>query len=229
MPRILLIHADEQQPKELHSYLTSSGYQLSIRTRTRAHTAPTSLDTDLVIISSLLSSSEHITLLNSIRERSPVPVILLVPEQHRVDAILGLELGADDFLVDPIDKRELLARIRAHLRRQCASPQIGADKNHFRQIEHLAIDDRSQHARYNGELLSLTPTEFRLLSLLVKNVGKVVSKETLYIDVLGRPQEPFDRCIDMHVSALRKKLAGAGDSAGMITTLRGRGYRIDHR
>ena len=163
-------------------------------------------------------------MLTKLRKTHDTPVLMLTARGDSQDRVNGLEAGADDYLAKPFDDRELLARVRAILRRtQSAPPQRGSssDEVHFMDI---VLQPGLQQARCGEQLLELTATEFGLLECLLRNPGQIVSKSHLSEQVLGKKLEPFDRAIDMHLSNLRKKLPDRTDGQPRFKTVRGRGY-----
>jgi len=163
-------------------------------------------------------------MLTKLRKTHDTPVLMLTARGDSQDRVSGLEAGADDYLAKPFDDRELLARVRAILRRtQSAPPQRGSasDEVHFMDI---VLQPGLHQARSGEQLLELTATEFGLLVCLLRNPGQIVSKSHLSEQVQGKKLEPFDRAIDMHLSNLRKKLPERIDGQPRFKTVRGRGY-----
>ena len=153
-------------------------------------------------------------------------VIMLTARGSELDRVLGLELGADDYLPKPFNDRELVARIRAILRRSHWSEQQQNTDNSSPtlEVDSLSLNPGRQEASFDGQTLELTGTEFTLLYLLAQHLGQVVSREHLSQEVLGKRLTPFDRAIDMHISNLRRKLPERKDGHPWFKTLRGRGY-----
>lgn len=164
--------------------------------------------------------------LKELRQNFQTPVIMLTARGSDLDRVLGLELGADDYLPKPFNDRELVARIRAILRRSNWSEQKQTDGNTspILQVDKLQLNPGRQEASFDNEPLELTGTEFTLLYLLAQHLGQVVSREHLSQEVLGKRLTPFDRAIDMHISNLRRKLPERTDGQPWFKTLRGRGY-----
>jgi two-component system response regulator CpxR len=140
-----------------------------------------------------------------------------------VDRIVGLEIGADDYLPKPFNPRELLARMRAILRRGAA---ITPKESGVLRVEKLELDPAARKVLQNGRKLDLTDIEFALLEALMRSPGRVVSREELSESVLGRKFDPFDRSLDMHVSRLRRKLAQGNAQDDQVKTIRGSGYQL---
>jgi DNA-binding response OmpR family regulator len=161
--------------------------------------------------------------LRRIRHSSRVPVLMLTAKGDDVDRIVGLEIGADDYLGKPFNPRELVARLRAVLRRVPAAP-TDAEAGVLRAGE-LVLRPGQRRVEWRGHELDLTSTEFNLLEVLVRHTGRVVSKAELSEHGLGRPLARYDRSIDMHVSSLRRKLGTLAGGNTPIETVRGIGYQ----
>lgn len=179
---------------------------------------------DLVVLDVMMPELDGFEVLRRIRSESSVPVIMLTAKDDNIDRIVGLEIGADDYLPKPFNPRELLARLRAVLRRT----QTNREQEHHNpvaQIGVLEVNSFKRTASINGRALDLTSAEFNLLHTLVKQAGKIVSKDTLTKKGLGRGLEKYDRSVDMHMSNLRKKMA-LHNLGSMIITVRGQGYQL---
>lgn len=178
----------------------------------------------LVLLDVMLPGLDGFEVLRRIRSTSPVSVLLLTARGEDVDRIVGLEIGADDYLSKPFNPRELLARMRAILRRS-AGPEAKQEHALLR-VDGLELNRAARTALQNGKKLELTDVEFALLEALMRSPGKVVSREEISENVLGRRFHPFDRSLDMHVSRLRRKLARRGSSEEQVKTIRGVGYQL---
>lgn len=225
MHRVLIIDDDVELGQMLTEYLAPEGFDATVVHR-GDHGAEAALADELVavILDVMLPGLNGFDVLRRIRARSLVPVIMLTAKGDDIDRILGLEMGADDYLPKPFNPRELVARLKAVLRRQ--APPADADDAPL-SCHSLVVRPNARRAEYRGTPLSLTSTEFSLLEVLVRNAGSVVSKEALYENVLGRPLAPYDRSIDMHISHLRRKLAAVDDKL-VIHTVRGAGYQMEN-
>jgi two-component system response regulator CpxR len=165
--------------------------------------------------------------LKAIREFSTVPVIMLTARGDDLDRILGLEIGADDYLPKPCNLRELVARVRAILRRAGAdAEQSGAGKL---QLGDLMVERDARNVYVDGELVALTGAEYLVLEVLLQSAGQVVDKDSIARHALGRRIMPYDRSVDAHVGHLRKKLGLFSDGQPRIKTVRGRGYLYVNR
>lgn len=225
MDDILLIDDDVELCSMLSEYLGRNGYRV-----TAVHRGDTGLKTALekpfalVLLDVMLPGLDGFEVLRRIRAASAVSVLLLTARGEDVDRIVGLEIGADDYLSKPFNPRELLARIRAILRRS-----TGADQKQEPTLLRAAGLELNQAARtvmQDGEKIELTDVEFALLEALMRSPGKVVTREDLSENALGRKFHPFDRALDMHVSRLRRKLSGKGASEELVKTIRGAGYQL---
>ena len=177
---------------------------------------------DAIVLDVMLPGVNGIEVLRRLRERSPVPVLMLTARGDHVDRIVGLELGADDYVPKPCPPRELVARLRAILRRTRGGDQAGGMLN----AGLLTLWPARRRVTCNGTPLTLTSTEFNLLEVLLRDVGRVVSKQDLYSKGLGRPMGRFERSIDVHISSIRHKLADAGGDRLRIESVRGVGYQL---
>lgn len=222
-PRLLIVDDDRELTGMLADYLIPEGFE--VETLDDAAGALERLDRDdspdLVVLDVMLPGMSGLDVLRRLRERSRLPVIMLTARGDDVDRIVGLELGADDYLPKPFVPRELVARIRAILRRATAAQAPGAALE-FRGIR---LEPAARVARRGGRDLELTSSEFEILRLLLASPGEVVSKERLTEEALGRRLLPFDRSVDTHISNLRAKLRGDDeDEPPLIRNVRGVGY-----
>ena len=226
MPHILLIDDDAELSGMLTvEYLAAEGSELppprSVGEDGAA--AACSGQFDAVILDIMLPGINGIEVLRRVRQTSVIPIIMLTAKGDDIDRVVGLEMGADDYVAKPYYPRELVARLRAVLRRQTHSD---------RQVETgLTIGDLGLHpgrreVRWSGALFELTASEFNMLEALARGGDVVTTKEDLSINALGRAWEPYDRSVDVHVSNLRKKLAAVSDGRLEIETIRGIGYRL---
>ena len=178
---------------------------------------------DAIVLDVMLPDMSGFDVLRAIRAESPVPVIMLTARGEDTDRIIGLELGADDYLPKPFNPRELAARLRAVLRRTASE---AADHQAVSgPADTLALDPRSRRATLDGQALRLTGAEFAILERLLVDPGAIVSREALAEHALGRRLTPYDRSIDTHVSRLRSKLGPLHSGEPRIQSQRGRGYR----
>ena len=225
MSKLLLVDDDVELTELLSSLLTLEGFD--VQTANNGLEALQKLDEshELVLLDVMMPKLNGIETLKEIRKVSNVPVMMLTARGEDIDRVLGLELGADDYLPKPFNDRELIARIKAILRRS-ASPS-----NNISNVEILSFDGITLHfshgiATYNEENLNLTDYEFKILCLLIKSKGNMVSREELSLEVMEKPLTPFDRSLDMHISNLRRKLPERKSKLPWFKTLRGKGYLL---
>ncbi|HWC15886.1 MAG TPA: response regulator transcription factor [Terriglobales bacterium] len=223
MVRILIIDDDVGLCEVLAERLESEGFSLEA-----AHDGVSGLERArsaeyaLVVLDLMLPGLPGLDVLRSLRRHSGIPVLILTARGEDVERILGLELGADDYLAKPFNPRELIARIRAILRRSTAPGTTG---RHLIAGD-ISLDLAAREAWINNEKLHLTSAEFSLLEAFVRDAGHVVTREHLTETALGRKVVgPFDRVIDVHVSNLRKKL-GDSPAGERIKAVRGEGYQF---
>ena len=176
---------------------------------------------NLVVLDVMLPGLDGFEILRRLRPQSKVPVIMLTARGEDVDRIVGLELGADDYLPKPFNPRELTARIRAILRRY--EPRAAGVPLQRLEVNGITLDPGTREARADGRKVELTTFEFDILEMLMRSAGRVLSRDALMENFYNRKATPFDRSIDMHISHLRKKL-DRGDS--LIKTIRGVGYQF---
>ncbi len=220
MSQILIADDDVELCAMLKEYLELEGFEVS-----QVHDGKSALDQalqqppDVMVLDVMMPVMNGFDLLRALRPQSTVPVLMLTARGDDVDSIVGLELGADDYLGKPCNPRVLVARIRALLRR--SEPNQPANL----QIDDLTIDSRTRTACMGDLPLDLTSTEFNVLLALVQHAGEVLTKADLSEMALGRPLSAYDRSIDMHISHLRKKLGLGPNQQGRIQTVRGMGYQ----
>src|ERR1700677_2850112 len=226
MERILVIDDDVELCTLVAEYLQAEGFSVEA-----AHDGESGLQRAtggeylLVVLDVMLPGINGFEVLRRIRATSRLPVLLLTARGEDVDRIVGLEIGADDYLPKPFNPRELLARIRAILRRS-GNVEAPAAAGDLLIVSGLELDTAGRVARCNGTLLDLTDIEFGLLQTLMRSAGEVVAREQLAEAVLGRKFHPFDRSLDMHVSRLRHKLDVADNFGDRVKTIRGVGYQL---
>ena len=177
---------------------------------------------DLLILDIMLPGMNGLDVLRHVRQKSDMPVIMLTARGDDIDRIIGLEIGADDYIAKPFNPRELAARIKAILRRAQPGPQR---QDHVA-AGNIRIDTQSRRVSVGDTTLRLTGTEYEILRCLVESPGEVVSKEQLSERALGRRLLPYDRSIDTHISNLRGKLSRAGAGNDAISNQRGVGYLL---
>ena len=225
MKQILIIDDDIELCELLAEYLTSEKF-----TPTCVHSGKTGLSAalegkfDLIILDIMLPEMNGLEVLKQLRTSSNIPVIMLTARGDEVDRILGLELGADDYLPKPFSPRELIARIKAVFRRLVTTHDDNDEKKAGRfEIADICLETASRTAVKSGVNLNLTEVEFAILEQLMRYAGSVVERQALAENVLGRRLTYDDRSLDVHMSNLRRKI-GHGNSNECIRTIRGTGY-----
>jgi two-component system response regulator CpxR len=183
-------------------------------------------DFDAIVLDIMLPKMNGLEVLKQLRNSKKTPVLMLTARGDEVDRIVGFEMGADDYLPKPCNPRELIARIRAILRRvdMDTEEQRKTSKNSILKLDDVEVNPATRVASLGSEVLELTSTEFNLLESLLTNAGSVLSKEDLTETALGRKLTMYDRSVDMHLSNLRRKLGPFSDGEPRIKTVRGVGY-----
>jgi DNA-binding response OmpR family regulator len=226
MERLLLVDDDVELCEILTEYFYAEGFDVeSAHDGVRGLERARSGEHAIMILDLLLPGMRGLDVLRQLRAHSNVPVLILTARGDDVDRILGLELGADDYLPKPFNSRELMARVRAILRRARPSGDTARVD-----VGDVTLDPLARQAWRDGRLLSLTMAEFVLLEAFLRHAGQVLSRERIAEQVLGRRLASFDRSIDVHVSNLRKKLGDAVGAREHIRAVRGEGYvfaRVD--
>lgn len=235
MSKILLIDDDIEFTELLTELLSLEGFNMTV-----VHNGQEGLDElstnqyDLVLLDVMMPVLNGIETLKQLRQKHSIPVLMLSARDDEIDRVLGLELGADDYLPKPFNDRELVARMKAILRRtlpqqveytESLSHSVSTSSKYL-EFASVQLHSGKQEVSYKGNILDLTGTEFALLHLLMKNPGEILSRELLSVEVLGKQLTPYDRAIDMHISNLRKKLPEREDGLPWFKTLRGKGYLL---
>lgn len=226
MGGILLIDDDVELCELVSEYLAGEGFDVEVaydgnagltRAQENLH--------DLVILDVMLPGLTGFEVLRRLRESSSIPVLMLTARGEDVDRIVGLEMGADDYLPKPFNPRELAARMRAVLRRASAEPATGDRLS----LDDVVVDLGTRTVTVAGEEIDLTGVEFSLLESLVRSAGNVVSRDELSKAALFRRASAFDRSLDVHISNLRRKLGPTEGGGDRIKTIRGSGYQYVRR
>lgn len=224
MHNVLLCDDDREFCQLLVEYLDSQGYAAqAVHDGEAALAALQDKSFDVLILDVMMPRMDGFETLKAIRERDSqamLPVLMLTARGEDIDRIVGLEMGADDYLAKPANPRELVARIKAVLRRSSTQPTNMAAIT----IAELTLDTGQREVHCDGVPIDLTSTEFDILSQLMQNAGKVISKDALMEQALGRQRSGYDRSLDMHISKLRRKLGN--EHGEKIKTVRNRGYQF---
>ncbi len=222
MERILIVDDDVELCELVREYLIAEDFQVdAVHNGMEGQERALSGEYALIVLDVMLPGKNGLDVLRELRQKSRVPVLILTARGEDVDRIVGLEIGADDYLPKPFNPRELLARVRAILRRVAQPADTLAGPLTVGDVE---LDPATRSVRRSGEAVQLTSVEFSLLERLLRAAGSVVTREQLVNEVLGRKFMPYDRSVDMHVSKLRKKLGDQPDGNERIKAIRGVGY-----
>ncbi len=218
---ILLVDDDAELCSLLREFLQREGFTVTCEHEgNRGLAKAAEAGVDLVVLDVMLPGIDGFEILRRLRGQSKVPVIMLTARGEDVDRIVGLELGADDYLPKPFNPRELAARIRAILRRYEARPP---EQNARLELNGIQLDPGTREVMAGGKRVELTTFEFDILEMLMRSAGRVLSRDALMEKFFNRKATPYDRSIDMHISHLRKKL---DSGEGLIKTIRGVGYQF---
>ena len=227
MSRILVIDDDEELCDLLKDYLGPEGFEVeAVHDSHKGIERALSNEHDFVVLDVMLPGVSGFEVLRSVRKSSGIPVLMLTARGEDVDRIVGLEMGADDYLPKPFNPRELVARIRAIQRRGESTQKDEKRPSPSKRLTvgDIELDTGTRRVTKKGKTVELTAAEFDLLDMLMRSAGEVVSRKDLVSKVLGRGLDPFDRSIDVHVSSLRKKLGHKIKGMERIKTVRGIGY-----
>lgn len=225
MATILIVEDEHELAVLIRRQLEGEGYQALI-----AHDGPTALMLaaqslpDLVVLDWMLPGLDGLTVCRRLRERSIVPILMLTARAEEADRVVGLEVGADDYLTKPFSLRELMARVRAILRRVELERATDATDTRAIVLDRLAVDPLARRVEVDGAQIELTVKEYDLLLLLARNPGRSFSRSYLLDHIWGSNYEGGDRTVDTHIVRLRRKLGPVGD---LISTVWGIGYRLE--
>ena len=226
--RLLIVEDDDQFAELLVTYLGPHGFEVSrVASGDVGATRILEAQPDLVILDLMLPGAHGLDVLRRVRAGYAGAILMLTASQSEADHVAGLELGADDFVIKPIEPRVLLARIRTRLRRRGGAR--AAEPPSLLDVGPIHIDVATRDVRIDEELVSLTSMEFDVLRMLATEAGSVVAREDLYTRILGIEYDGLDRGMDVHVSRLRKKLGHAGFDPSRIKSVRGVGYLLAYR
>ncbi|MEX2944190.1 response regulator transcription factor [Serratia fonticola] len=224
--KILLVDDDLELGTMLSEYLTAEGFNASLVLTGKAGVdGALSGEYIAMILDIMLPDMSGIDVLREVRKKSRLPIIMLTAKGDNIDRVIGLEMGADDYVPKPCYPRELVARLRAVLRRFEEQPEA-VDKVSVLSFNELTLNPSTRSSAWQGKTFDLTASEFNLLELLLRSPERVVSKDELSEKGLGRPREAYDRSVDVHISNIRQKLGVLTDNRLSIETVRSIGYRI---
>ena len=224
MPKKILVVDDEPKIAEIcQDYLKASGYEV-----VTARTGPDGLSAarrerpDLVVLDLMLPEMDGLDVCRTLRRESDVPIIMLTARVEETDKLIGLEIGADDYITKPFSPRELVARVRVVLRRVSGDPA----SNVIRAGE-VSLDRARYEVNLSDQAIALTPTEFEILAALMSQPGRIFSRAQLLNAVHGMAFESYQRAIDSHIRNLRRKLEKGDDKVNYIVTVHGVGYKFE--
>lgn len=226
---VLIIDDDVKLGDLVREYLKRDGMHADlVHDGETGVTRAQSGDYQIVVLDVMLPGIGGFEVLRRLRSSNGVgaklPVLMLTARGDELDRVLGLEMGADDYLSKPFSPRELVARLRAILRRANGQSSVDTSSNKFLRVDDLELDAGARSVKRAGKKVELTGAEFDLLNLLLQSAGKIVSREDISRVALGRELMPFDRAIDVHVSNLRRKIGPAEDGSERLKAIRGVGY-----
>ena len=236
-PLVMLVEDDARIADMLLNYLSASGFDtchhadglaaLRHLTHAAAGTEPAARMPDLLLLDLMLPGMDGMTVCCEVRRFSALPIIMVTARVDEIDRLLGLDIGADDYICKPFSPREVVARVRAHLRRASgqllAAPIASAPPS-----QAWSVSASHQQVFWHGKPLPLTPVEFRLLQLLASRPGQVFARARLLDQLHEDQRDVSDRAVDSHIKNIRRKLAGAGADALHITSVYGVGYRFEY-
>ncbi len=223
--KILLVDDDVELGSMLREYLEAEGFSATVAlTGTAGVAGALSGEYAAMILDIMLPDMSGIDVLSKVRKQSRLPIIMLTAKGDNIDRVIGLEMGADDYVPKPCYPRELVARLRAVLRR--FEEHVEPQDSMIITLGDLRLDASQRISEWKGEAFELTASEFNLLMLLMKERNRVVSKDELSLQGLGRPREAYDRSVDVHISNIRQKLSQIAGDTLSIETVRSIGYRI---
>jgi two-component system OmpR family response regulator len=224
---ILVVDDDTETRTLLHEYLQKQGYRVTAAADGKALRAAVAVSRpDLIILDLMLPGEDGLTLCRDLRAKSEIPIIMLTARGDETDRIVGLELGADDYVAKPFSPRELLARIKSVLRRARALPEnLKTEESGVFRFADWTLDAATRNLTSpQGVVVALSGTDFRLLKIFVDHPNRVLTRDQLIDLMLSRDAGPYDRAIDVQVSRLRQRLGEDAKEPAIIKTVRGQGY-----
>lgn len=230
--RLLLVEDDVKLGDLVQKYLVSNGFRVEVEGRgDKAVERIIAEQPDMVILDILLPGLDGLSVCKNVRPNYDGPILMLTAKSDEIDEIIGLEVGADDYIAKPVHPRLLLARIRSLLRRvprvQIEESERSDEGSHqYIRLGRLTIDSRSRSVRFDGNTLDLTTSEFDMLEFLAMSPGTVFGRDKLYRELRGIEWDGLDRSIDLRIARLRKKLGDDGKTPSIIKSVRGKGYLL---
>lgn len=226
--KILIVDDDQKLVGMIRNYLEKDGYEIATASDgAEGINKIESLCPDLVILDLMLPKLDGLEVCRLVRKESSMPILMLSAKGEEADIVVGLELGADDYLSKPFSLRELSARVKAILRRVSKLKEDEKSKKKVLKFKNFQIDFQKHEVTVKGEKIELTATEFAILAMLATNPGRVFTRDQLLDGVRGRELTPFDRSIDIHISHLRQKIEPDPKEPTYIKTVWGVGYKFE--
>lgn len=223
--KVLLVEDEQALSQAMAAYLLKEGYQVELADDgSQVMPLFKQFEPDIVLLDLMLPHIDGITLCRLIREFSQVPIIMLTARVDEIDRLLGLDIGADDYVCKPYSPREVIARVKAVLRRYAANPN--AEKSHRKPDSRLSLDDKLLDAFWDNVPLNLTVLEFRLLNAMASEPRRVFNREQLMQKIYDDYRIVSDRTIDSHITKLRRKLPKTSDGQDVIRSVYGAGYKF---
>lgn len=228
--RILVVDDDPDLRELLHDYLSSNGFMVeTVADGVAMRAAMQSAFPDAIVLDLMLPGEDGLSLTRAVRTSSQVPILMLSARGEELDRVIGLEVGADDYLSKPFGPRELLARLRALLRRGATNPAPAQESAEMPRFGQFQLDTLAHRLLRDGQEVALTSSEFALLAALVAHPNRVLSRDWLVDQLRGYDRDPFDRSIDNRVTRLRRKIESEPSAPVYIRTVRGEGYLFNPR
>ena len=225
-PHILLADDDTVLAEMLTEYLRGQGFEITLVHNGEDALAASKSPKDMIILDIMMPKMDGLEVLKAVRQTdNETPVIMLTARGDDIDRILGLELGADDYMPKPCNPRELLARVKAILRRANVTERQPSPKTDYIEAGDVRMNTHNRQVQLLGEALVLTQTEFDILQMLLESPDELISKQLISEEILGRKLGAYDRSIDVHISNLRRKLSPTETLS--IQTVRGSGYLLN--
>lgn len=222
MNKILLVEDDQRLAQLVQSFLVQQGFEVRLESNGLAvEAACRTFSPQLIVLDLMLPGMDGFAVCRAIRPWFKQPILMLTAKESDIDQVLGLELGADDYVIKPVEPRVLLARIHALLRR---SQPAGSQESTELEFGKLKLSQAAREAYFAGQLVELTSYEFDLLWMLAKNAGQTVRREAIHKQIIGREYDGLDRTVDVRVSHIRRKLGDNADTPFRIKTVWGKGY-----
>jgi two-component system OmpR family response regulator/two-component system response regulator RstA len=222
MSKILLVEDDQRLASLVQSFLQQHGFSVQICDNgLQAEQACKTFDPELVVLDLMLPGLDGFAVCRALRSWYKQPILMLTAKQSDIDQVLGLELGADDYVIKPVEPRVLLARIHALLRRTQGGTAADQQRLEFGKLK---LNQSAREAYYDDQLVELTSYEFDLLWMLARHAGQTVRREAIHKQIIGREYDGLDRTVDVRVSHLRRKLGDNAETPFRIKTVWGKGY-----